>query len=457
MGITRRKFIQGAAVAGGLAAIGGPASALTLTSPRPRLSASSFLSAPIDHIVVVMMENRSFDHFLGWLPTATGTQQATYLDEAGVPHDTHHLAAGPNPDYAGCGHTDPDHGWNGGRLQLGPNRDASGFRKGRNDDFAIGYYTGNDLPVWKALTEQATIFDHYFTGILGPTYPNRWYMHAATSGGRKSNDFPTDPYNGWPETTIWERLQAAGVSWGYYFSNLPVIGLYGARVALSPNVRHIAHYYADAAAGRLPQVSFVDPFFVVQGLANDDHPHADVRLGQQFLAGVIRAFTHSPNWSNGALFVNYDEWGGFFDTVVPPRAPDDDRANATDINNDFAQLGFRTPATVVSPYARRGHIDTSVYEHTSILRFIESRYGLTPLTRRDATAPNIGAAFDFENPDFSEPEIPAYMAPPEARIPCEVKGHAAPPNELNRIATSGFADALKLRTDYRFEDSFASF
>ena len=456
MGLSRRDFIKAGAAAGGLAALGaGTADAGLLKKKRlgPSVLPASN-SVPIDTIVVVMMENRSYDHYLGWLPG--GVQDRTYLDSQGAEHHTSHWA----PDYAGCGHPDPGHGWGSGRVQLGGEaRDGSGFVKdgSGNDDFALGYYQPEDVPVWAALAQNATIFNQYYCSLLASTYPNREYQHAATSGGRTSNDFPSNPILGFGDETIWDRCSARGVSWAYYYSNLPVIGLYGARLAVTniDKIRHVSAFYADAALGRLPQVCFVDPFFVApEGLANDDHPFADIRLGQQFLSAVIRAFTSGPQWERGALFVNYDEWGGFYDTAVPPRAGDDDRK--TDVlDTDYSQLGFRTPATVVSPFAPRGQIASNVYDHTSILNFIEWRYGLGNLTRRDAAARNIGEALNFDAPNYEREVVPAYTAPAAARIPCAVPAEFA--SDLMLLQTSGLTDALGLRTDYKFADSYPSF
>ena len=461
--ISRRDLLKGAALAGAAAALT-PADALAgrlrtpLGGPAARTAGLGLPSnAPIDTVVVVMMENRSFDHFLGWMPNAAGTQAGlTYIDDEGVSRTTAHFGTGGRNDFVGCGFEDPSHSWAGGRIQLGGEaRDASGFAKGDNDAYALSYYKEADLPVWAALTRQGTIFDHYFTGILGPTYPNRYYMHAADAGGRKNNNFPGP--TGYPETTIWDRCNQNGITWAYYYSNLPVIGLYGPRM-VGPNVRHISSYYDDCAKGNLPQVCFVDPFFVADfGLANDDHPHADIRLGQQFIGDVVRAFASGPQWPRGALFVNYDEWGGFFDTLVPGRVADD-RAS-TNLYEDFGQLGFRCPATVVSPWAQRGVVSSAPVEHTSILKFIEWRYGLPALCTRDANAANIGeGVFDFEGaPNTAELEIPEYKAPPEAFIPCEARGHAAPVSDLwTYMAEQGLAEHLGLRIDYRFEDSYSS-
>ncbi|HYD10458.1 MAG TPA: alkaline phosphatase family protein, partial [Acidimicrobiales bacterium] len=390
-----------------------------------------------------------FDHLLGWLPGANTEQHCTFLDDEGNPHETRHWA----PDYTGNGYADPDHGWNGGRVQLGGEaRDNSGFAKGRNDDFALGYYQRDDVPVYAAMAEQTTVFDRYHTAALGPTYVNRWYQHAGTAGGRRSNDFAPNPIEGWQERTIWDALDESGVTWAYYFSNLPVIGLYGERLLLRrlTNCRHISAYYADCAAGTLPQVAFVDPFFTVDGVGNDDHPHADLRLGQQFVDGVVSAFTSSSAWASGALFVNYDEWGGFFDHVVPTAARHDDHKSPV-LADDSSQRGFRVPAFLASPYARRGVVAHGTYDHTSILRFLEWRYGLRPLSKRSATARNIGEVLDFAATPNLDPVAPGYVAPPDAWANV---GATDLSMDLTAIRDIGLTDALRIRTDWAFEDSF---
>jgi phospholipase C len=440
-----------------------------------------------------MQENRSFDHYLGWLPGADATQSGTYLDEAGTAFSTEDWGATGRGNFAGHGYEDPSHSWTGGRLQLGGDaRDASGFALGKNDELALAYYGADDLPAWRAFTNEGTTFDRYFASLLGPTYPNRYYMHGATSEGRKTNAFASDPIEGYRDVTLWDHLDAAGVSWRYYYSNAPVIALYGQRYVTTGNVRHISEYYADCLAGSLPRVSFVDPFFLADdvGLSNDDHPHADLRLGQQFLAGVARAFSAGPQWSRGALFVNYDEWGGFFDHAVPPSVPDDRQSLVLD--EDFGQLGFRTPACVLSPYARRGAIVSRQYDHTSILRFIAYRFGIKPWNLRLANTANIGQhVFDLDRPDFSPLAVPLYLAPPEARmpgvagspsekvpsaltdpLPFEVPElpavveeqpippptpwpHHPEPGELwYDLAHTGIAESLGYRIDWRFDDSF---
>jgi len=158
-------------------------------------------------------------------------------------------------------------------------------------------------------------------------------------------------------------------------------------------------FLADAAEGTLPHVSFVEPRFLGEefGVSSDDHPFADVRNGQAFLNQVYRAVTTSPAWPNTVLVINYDEWGGFFDHVPPgtaPIPPADELAGNRD-----GRLGFRTPCFVVSPFARREFVSHRVFDHTSILKMIEWRWGLDPLTVRDAAANNLAEALDFTAPD----------------------------------------------------------
>jgi phospholipase C len=389
MSISRRTFLGSGVAAGALLASGGASALARSARPRPMPAAAG---CGIDHIVVLCMENRSFDHYLGWLPGADGTQAGlTYADDAGTSHPTHHLT-----DWQGCGFADPDHSYEGGRVQLNGGLN-DGFRKGTNDDFALGYYEEADLAFLGPLVREFTTFDRYFCSILGPTYPNRLYTHsAATDRLTNTTDVSAMP-------TIWDRLADAGVPATYYFSDLPVLALYGPKYA--PIAKPFASFYAQAASGTLPAYSYLDPFFLGedQGGSNDDHPHADIRRGQALMSDVVHAITHSPQWSRTALVITYDEWGGFFDHVVPPVLPDGDPAHA--------QAGFRVPTVVVSPFARRGYVGHEVYDHTSILKMVEWRFGLAPLTARDAGARNLAESFDFAHPRFAVPSLPRVTDP----------------------------------------------
>jgi phospholipase C len=209
--------------------------------------------------------------------------------------------------------------------------------------------------------------------------------------------------------TIWDHLTDAGVPATYYFSDLPFLALWGEKyLALS---KHIETFFADALAGQLSPFSYLDPFFLGedQGGSNDDHPHADIRRGQAFLSLVATAIANSPQWKSTALVITYDEWGGFFDHVKPPRFPDDHITVGAEF--DHGQAGFRVPAFVFSPFARRGGIDHNVYDHTSMLKFVEWRFGLRPLSARDSAARNLAYALDFAHPNASVPAVPVVPDP----------------------------------------------
>ncbi len=404
MSVSRRELLAGAAATGAVAATGAIGTAWANASPSWHHHRRHQLPKPqhsgLDHIVVLLMENRSFDHFLGWVPGARGRQAGlSYADDAGVRHRTHHLH-----EWQGCGFNDPDHSYTGGRVQLDGGR-LDGFRKGRNDDFAIGYYQRRDLATMSQLVRHFTVFDHWFASILGPTFPNRLYTHSASTD-RISNTFDISVL-----PTIWDRLAAAGVPAKYYYSDLPVLALYGGKYG--PISNPIDSFFADAAAGHLSSYSYVDPSLTGEaaGSSNDDHPHADIRRGQNLIARVAKALMDSPQWPNTALIVTYDEWGGFFDHVRPPRFPDDVSNPGGDENHpDHGQAGFRVPAFVISPFAHRGHVAHTTFEHSAILKLVEWRFGLQPLTKRDRASNNLAHALDFRRPNL---EPPHFVVPPD--------------------------------------------
>jgi phospholipase C len=405
MQITRRQVLGAAGVAAGTA-LGMPTGAARAAQAGP-----SALPAPqqsgIDHIVVVMMENRSFDHFLGWVPGARGRQAGlTYVDRYGIPHGTHHLT-----DFQGCGHPDPDHSYEGGRVQYDDGRCDGWLRSGDNDEYAIGYYTDADQAFYGRAARDWTVCDSYFSAVLAETYPNRFYQHSAqTDRTHNSTAIATMP-------TIWDRLADAGVAARYYFNDVPFTALWGTKYQTISSP--FARFRAEAAAGTLPAVSFVDPQFTDEstGTSADDHPHSDIRAGQHFLDTVYSSLVESPNWARTVLVVNYDEWGGFYDHVAPTTAPD--------ARPDCTLRGFRVPCLVISPMARRGYVAHETYDHTSVLKMIEWRWGLPALTPRDAAARNLAEVLDYSAHDTSAPR---YDVPSVIGTPCA----AAVPSDNNQ-------------------------
>jgi phospholipase C len=361
----RREFLQRTALAGGLAA--SLATLLpvdTLVAEAARRQRRAYLPAPrnlpIDTFVVLMMENRSFDHYLGWLPGADGHQAGLrFADDAGNVLETRRLA----PDWQGCGHPDPDHSWEGGRTQLNGGRCDGFLRSGDNDEFAISYYAEDDLGFIGHAAQAFTTFDRFHCSLMASTLPNREYMWAAQSYGNVDNSLPpqTQYTTGFPDTTIFAALDRAGVSNRYFYNDVPISALWGA--ARLANSGSIAEYYARAAGGT--------------------------------------------------------------------------------VDKDFGLMGFRIPAIAVSPWVRRGYVSHSIYGFESILKLIEYRFGLQPLTRRDAYAGNIGRSFEWEasprlDPPGPRPEHVVSMACPGA-LP---GGLRAKDHDVLDLVSSGYLDRM---------------
>ncbi len=357
----------------------------------------------LEHVVVVTMENRSFDHMLGWLPGADGRQAGlTYMDAQGAARSTWPLA----PDFQGCAHRGPDHSYEGGRAQY--NNGACDGWLLVSDQYSIGYYQQEDLAFFGQAAPYWTTFDRFFCSIMGPTQPNRFYAHCGQTD--RLNNQPTT-FSALP--TIWDRLADAGIDARCYFIDLAFIGLWGDRYL---SIRHpFDAFLSDCAAGTLPHYAVIEPKFSGEsaGLSGDDHPHGDVRAGQAFLNRIYNALRGSPQWSSTALIINYDEWGGFFDHVPPPPGPVSDAERA--LGNTDGLRGFRTPALLISPFARRNHVSHIVYDHTSVLRLVEWRWNLPPLSVRDATANNLALDMDFAHPIL---DAPACVVPDLTPVRC---------------------------------------
>jgi len=408
MKMNRREWLRRAGLASGAAFMGG-----AWPYRRELFAQGSLPSLPtpansgIDHIVVVTMENRSFDHLLGWLSNVNGKQAGlTFLDKSGRKFLTHPLSG----DFTGCPHPSPDHSYAGARVEY-DNGLMDGFlRAGSNDIFSIGYYGGADIPFYGALAQNYTTCDQYFASILGPTFPNRLFLHAAQSDRLDDSvTFTSIP-------TIWDRLASSHVSAHYYYSNVPFVALWGAKYL--PISRLYEDFLEAASAGSLPAVSFLDPRYTIldDGTGNDDHPHADIREGDLFLYQAFQAVAKGPKWANTVFIVNFDEWGGFFEHVAPPRVTAANPVD-TDLVDGKVLLGCRVPTVIASPFTKGNpgnhRVSSLLFDHTSVLRLIEWRWGLSPLTPRDASADlmNLAYAMNFNQPDPTVPTLPEPSAP----------------------------------------------
>lgn len=363
------------------------------------------LLAPIEHIVVLMMENRSFDHQFGSLSLLEGRQDVDGL-EGGETNP------GPNGENVEIFHLDPFR-----KLHHLPHKWEpmhAAFNNGKNDGFVMahheankhesnnagpevmGFLTRDDLPVSYTLADNYTLCDRYFCSVMGPTWPNRFFLHAASSGGRKTN------HPKFFMRTIWGALKDAGVRGVNYFSDLPWAA---AALGKFTGFSRMKSFFEDAERGKLPEFSIIDPGFFSSTSdhpkefgGDSDHPEMgpNANLGQLLIGTVYKALANGPKWNKTLFIITYDESGGFFDHVVPPKTVDD-RA-------EFQQLGFRVPTLVIGPHVRSGCINNNVFEHSSIIATATTRFGLEPLNKRVEATADLSSCI---HPDFiDKPNAP---------------------------------------------------
>jgi phospholipase C len=413
--VSRRTVLKGAGAAAGAGALlgcGGNPTALMQAidqgsdqagdaGPEREEAAASFtddqLLAAIETVVVLCMENRSFDQVLGARSLLEGrpvdglTGAMKNLAADGRAIFAHPLARFSTPDPP---HTwDPVHRqWNEGAMD-GFVRAYAATGVDVLDD-VMGYYDRAQLPVSWALADHFVTCDRWFSSVLGATWPNRMYLHGATSLGVREN-VPAPGFTG-----IFSALSAAKVSHANYFVDVPwAVGGYFKTTGNLP----IERFFADAASGRLPAFSLVDPGFF-GAAANDDHPAHDVRLGQAFINTVYNAVRFGPQWDRCLFVVLYDEHGGFFDHVPPPQAVDQ-RA-------EFRQLGVRVPALVAGGMVRRGVTVSTVFDHVSILATLTRRFGLPPLNARVEATAHLAGCVDPALVGRPQPGPELPLAPP---------------------------------------------
>jgi len=402
--VTRREFLGGmvAVAAGGLALTSCDDDRSRSPTTLPQLPDPS--EAGFDHVVVVMMENRSFDHFLGWVPGADGVQAGvTLVDIDGAPQTSFDLA----PSFQNCNLADPDHTYAGGRIEINEGKmDGFLLTQPSGDKFPIGYYTAESLPFFKGCAENWTICDRYFSGILALTTPNRIYMHAGQTD-RIANSVKLSSL-----PTIWDRMLGAGRTVAYYYADVSYTSFWGSKYSAFSKRFTRDGFAADVANGPLADLTFVDNVGSVfnegGAVSQDDHPYGDIRDGQAFLNSVYDALRTGPSWGKTLLIINYDEWGGFYDHVTPPFAPVSDAERA--LGND-GRLGCRVPCVIVGPLARRRHVDHTQFDPNSILNMLAWRFGFEPLGVRGSSI-NIAHALDFSGPpDLSAPAFDVPRGP----------------------------------------------
>jgi len=445
--VDRRTVLKGLAAAGVTATAGaagvagtGAAQAAALRQPGslpyPHLKPGTDTIPQVEHIVVLMMENHSYDNKLGMLGRA-GADGFT-LGAGGKPTASNPYPSGGKVQHAFRMPTTcqvvgaPSQTWDASHTA---------YDSGRNDGFvrasgavSMGYWERADQPFYYSLASVFPVADRYFCSVLGQTYPNRRYLMAATSLGMVNDlqvqDLPGYPPNG----TIFDQFNKHGISWKDYWSTTPSTLLWPDLFVRDPEntlrLETISHFFSDAKAGKLPAFSLVEPDY---GKSSEENPQ-NVAAGEQFAASVIDAVMTGPNWSKTLLIWTYDEHGGYYDHVPPPAAvPPDNVAPTTLLGgpkfDGFGRYGFRVPCVVVSPWARAGHVSHTVYDHTSILKLVETKWNLPALTRRDANANNMLDMLNFSAPAFRKPPALAkpLTATDKSALACDMSGPGVVP------------------------------
>ena len=376
-------------------------------------------TTPIEHFIVLMQENHTFDNYFGTYPGADGIPEGTCIpldpfDKTNTECvEPFHIGDRPIDDL--------DHSESTFNLQYNEGQ-LNGFvyalnQRNQNGALAMGYYDDRDLPYYWNLADQYVLFDKFFSSDHGGSFANHMFWVSGQQGGSRVT---TEGYD--DITTIFDRLEERGISWKFYVQNydpdinyrtadqisgnrasqviwVPVLNM--ARFLddpeLSSHIVDLNEYYKDLENGTLPAVAYIAPS------GASEHPPGSIRSGQKFVKSVIQALMRSDAWDSSAFMVMYDDWGGWYDHVAPPQV-------------DEFGYGMRVPAFMVSAYARRGHVDSTVLDFTSVLKFIEENWNLEPLAERDAKANSFVSAFNFDLAPREPVFIPFERVVPEQRV-----------------------------------------
>ncbi len=411
---------------------------------------------PFDHVVVVMMENHSFDNYFGMLPLrGQPLADGFVFDENDQPLNYNPLDGGYQRAFRMKGTCQPGsvtQNWNSSHRQIGSGA-MDGFAA--TSDVAMGYWDEADIPFYYSLAKTFCLGNRYFASVPAQTYPNRRFLYSGTAEGTVSTSFDTlklpPPANG----TLADLLSQFNLDWRSYFTDLPALAIIPEQLTRhARNFSLMAKFYEDCAAGTLPAVSFVDPEFglidevgttlfaylnqliqskdpnippaVLQAIENleqkiesqggsEENP-ADIAIGEAFVARVVQAVMASPNWSRTLLVWTYDEHGGYYDHVPPVAMvkPDDipPDIGPDDYPGSYNLSGMRVPNAVVSPYSRAGGVTNVVHDHGSVIATIAKKWNLPALTYRDAQANSLLDYLDLQAP-------PAFLEPPTLAAPAK--------------------------------------
>jgi phospholipase C len=402
---------------------------------------------PFDHLVVLMMENHSFDNLLGALSLTRPEVDGLTFDSTGkaqnsnpgVNHMPAQVHSFPVPNTAQA--TNITQNWKATHQQVNGGA-MDGFVRSSGALEPMGYYTPEVLPFAYSLANAFTVANRWFASAPAPTYPNRRFMLAGTAYGGTVTDVSTLLDSPPPNGTIFDVLSSHRINWCDYFTDVPMTAVIPSIIVKhADHHAHIDKFFHDCQAGTLPAVSFVDPGigvvseigsqlaslpFPVKEILNvlgaDFHDAApgeteedpqNMFFGEAFANKVITAVMQSPRWNRTLLIYTYDEHGGYYDHVPPPRVTPPDnippKLSPGDPPGGYDIYGPRVPAIVVSPCSKPGGVTNQIYDHTSILATIEHKWNLPALTVRDANANTVM--------DFLDPGNPALINPPVLQAP----------------------------------------
>jgi len=381
-----------------------PLTPMGVGGPAVQAAAPGTTTTPIEHFVFLMQENHTFDNYFGTRPGVDGIPPGTCMPErrgkAKPCVEPYHLGQ--------LGSLDLDHTAEAFRTQYNGGK-MDGFVEGvstqdKNGRLAMAYYDDRDLPYYWNVADEYVLFDRFFSSSNSGSIRN--HMFRVTAGPGATGKAESIPADGWGEIpTIFDRLEAAGISWKFYVENydpkitfrtrattadvdrgaqviwVPLLGYarYVDNPKLSAKIVNLNDYYQDAADGNLPAVAFIAPS------GDSEHPPGSIQAGQNLVRSLLNQLKRSPQWNTSAFLWSYDDWGGWYDHVVPPQV-------------DQYGYGFRVPALLVSSYAKRGYVDSTTLDFTSVLKFIELNWRLAPLAERDRKAETFMGAFDFASP-----------------------------------------------------------
>jgi phospholipase C len=432
------------------------------TAPGPALP-------PIQCIVVLMLENRSFDHLFGNWPGVSGLSQGPFSNRpnpaaiAGAPGNTP-IAAGQPALFTVTQGQGPSHSLDGTNVQLFTTKvvksgtalkpvNDRGFVQSYKSELAVDgvgaatadltpvmqTFKAGQLPGLTALAQDFVLCDQWYSEVPGPTMPNRLYMHAASSVGWARNDWSVALNS----VTIYEQMQTSGRSWAVYYSDQNEVAQYSRINTQRANFKlYESGFAADAASGKLANYNFIIPRFAgsaTDGPVTSMHAPQDVRPGDQLVADVYAALRSSPQWPQTLLVVTFDEHGGYFDHANPPAAVNPDGINSPAPGDtasfapqfSFDRLGLRVPTILASPYLAKGAVCSKPLQHTSILATVRKLFGIsTALTKRDA------AAATFEELFLAAPrsDTPVTLVPQPAAPQILFDAQAAPDDVMSEMA-----------------------